>query len=392
MTIVYRYISIALVKPLIFCIFSFFFLWIIHDLFDTLGDLMKKDPEWSVVARYYLVQIPKVSQQVLPVSFFFSMLYVLANYSQSRELVALQAAGVSLARISVPFLIVAVIMAGIQALLYIDLAPNAKKSADALRSKIEGKPDQSDSYRTIIYDNPESNTTWFIAEIDLEAESFSQAEILITDSMGRDKAKYFAAAGNYRNGEWNLARVRKVEFLPGQPSPPATDVDTMDAPFLKESPQQLVAAMREPGELPWAQLQQFVTTRNPHTEIRMAPFRTEYFYRQAYPFISVVLCLYAFALGITNARQGRAASLFSCLVVLFGLLIWINFSVALGNGNRIPPWIASWSGIFFFGALGLYLYASKVGWIWNLLDLIKTRGPVRREPEVDLNEALSGKE
>jgi lipopolysaccharide export system permease protein len=388
MKIVFRYLTSALLKPLIFCVLSFFLLWIIHDLFDILGDLMQRKPELSLMIRYYLVQIPKISQQVLPVSYFFAVLYVLTNFSASRELIALQAAGISLTRISVPFYVLGAIIAITQYFLYIDLAPNARKSSDAIRDVIEGRPPSEDTFSTVVYHNPETFTTWYLESVDLKNKSFSQGEILISDPGGRDRIKYFAAAGTFKNGLWNLARVRKVEFIPGEAASPAIDIDYMDAPFLKETPAELVAAMRTPQELPWPELHQFINTRNPHAAIRMAPFRTEYYFRILYPLISTVLCAFAFSLGITIARQARRAALFWCLLVLFGMLIFMKLSVAFGNGNILPPMVAAGSGIFLFGLVGLYLFAWKVGWLWDLADLTKMRSVHRKSKKIDLNKVM----
>ncbi len=388
MKIVFRYLATSLLKPLIFCIFTFFFLWIVHDLFDILGDLMERKPELSLMIRYYLVQVPKISLQVLPVSFFFAVVYVLANFSASRELIALQSAGISLSRISIPFYLVGLVLAGIQYFIYIDLAPNARKSSDAIRDIIEGRPPQEDQYTTVVYFNPETHTTWYLGSVDLKKQSFSQGEILISDPSGRDRIKYFAAAGTYKNDIWNLARVRKVEFIPGEAASPAVDINYLDAPFLKEAPAELVAAMRTPQELPWLELHQFVNSRNPHAAIRMAPFRTEYYFRFLYPLVAVILCAFAFSLAITHARQARAASLFWCLLVLFSIMIWMKLSVAFGNGNILPSWFAASSGIILFGLGGLYFFSWKAGWLWDLSDLVKWRSARRKSNKIDLNEAM----
>ncbi|MEO0453250.1 MAG: LptF/LptG family permease [Verrucomicrobiota bacterium] len=388
MKIVYRYMGLALLKPFLFCCFAFCALMVIVDLFNVLGDFTKNQPEWHTIVLYYLVQIPQMGNLIIPISYFISLLYLLTTLSQTRELIALQAAGISLTRVSVPFFIIGAISSVALFFFFLDLAPSASQSAEAYRARIEGKSFQSEIYPMVIYDNPDTHTTWFLQELDLEKKKFTQGEILITDSMGNDQEKLFAAAGNYIDGKWNLARVRKVRFLPGRPSPPAEDIDYMDAPFLSEEPHQLVAAMRTPSEMPWVDLYQFITTKNPHTEIRMAPFRTEHFYRMAYPFLPILLCLFAFGLGITNERQGRAGALFNCLIILASMLTWIYFTKALGDGNRIPAWLASWNAMILFGALGIYLYASKVGWIWNLLDLLKARSVKAPKKSVDLNEMM----
>ncbi|NBR64114.1 MAG: hypothetical protein EBT77_07420 [Verrucomicrobia bacterium] len=52
--------------------------------------------------------------------------------------------------------------------------------------------------------------------------------------------------------------------------------------------------------------------------------------------------------------------------MLFSFLVFTRLSVALGQGNRIPPFLAGTLPIFAFGLAGLYFFAEKVGWLWEL--------------------------
>ena len=61
-----------------------------------------------------------------------------------------------------------------------------------------------------------------------------------------------------------------------------------------------------------------------------------------------------------------AATIFSSVFVLFGFLVFTRLSIAIGQGNRIPSFLAGTSSIILFGLGGLYLFADKVGWLWEL--------------------------
>jgi hypothetical protein len=69
---------------------------------------------------------------------------------------------------------------------------------------------------------------------------------------------------------------------------------------------------------------------------------------------------------MTDARRNVAATIFSSVFVLFGFLVCTRLFVALGQGNRIPSFIAGTGSILLFGIGGLYLFAEKVGWLWEL--------------------------
>lgn len=364
MKIVDRTLIFALIRPFAFCVASFFFLWIIYDLFDNLGDFIEHKAPLVQILKFYAVQLPEVAQLVLPVSFFFALLFVLTNMSHHRELDGLQSGGISLSRITAPVFVLALIVAAFQYFLFIDLTPRASQRVRDTMNEIRGGSSGSGVFREVIYEHSPTGVMWFAQKVDVLTRRAIQVEIWIPDPVTRrDSQKIFAGQAVYKDAAWELLRCRIVHFDPDGHTR-IEDLDSMQANFLNVTPHQMIAALRRPEHLRWDELRDFIFY-NPHpSETRMAPFRTEYYYRMAYPLISPVLFLFAVALAITSNRQNRAAPLFKCLVALFALLIWMNFSLALGNGMRIPAWLAACNPIVVFAALGLYLYGDRVGWNW----------------------------
>ncbi|MEM1158735.1 MAG: LptF/LptG family permease [Verrucomicrobiota bacterium] len=367
MKIVDRYILFALIKPFLFCIISFFFLWIIYDLFDHLTDFVENKAPFRLILKFYLVQMPELAQIILPISYFFALLYVLSNMSHYRELVGMQSGGISLQRISITLFLISLLVAAFQYYLFFDLTPRATQRVSDTLNEIQGKPSNAHTFQQVIYKSPRSGIVWYAQTVDVAQRRAVQVEILIPHTeTRRDSRKIFAAQAQYRTGIWELIRCRVVSFDEDGKTE-TQDIDSIQADFLTVSPHQMIAALRLPAHMTWSELRQFIFG-NPHpSSIRMAPFLTQYYYRMAYPLLSPILFLFSIALAVTLERQNRAAPLFKCLLVLFLLLIWLNFSLALGNGYRIPAWLAAFNPIAVFGIAGLYLFAEKVGWIWILV-------------------------
>lgn len=367
MKIVDRYVLFALFKPFLFCVVSFFFLWIIYDLFDNLSDFIENKAPLNLVFRFYLVQLPQIAQLILPVSFFFALLFVLGNMSHYRELVGFQAGGLSLTRITWTIFVFSLLVAALQYTLFFDLSPKSSQRVRDTMNEIRGQPPEAHQFRQVIYRNPVSKITWFASEVDVLHRRAIQVEILMPDTeTGRDSKKIFAAQAAYRGGSWELFRCRIVSFPEEGTTPETQDLDKIDADFLTVPPHEMIASLKLPEHMKWEELRNFIQN-NPHpSSVRMAPFNTQYYYRMAYPLLAPILFLFSVALAVTLERQNRAAPLLKCLIVLFLLLIWLNFSLALGNGYRIPAWLAAFNPILVFGAVGIYLFAQKVGWIWTL--------------------------
>jgi|GEM_PF-601158 len=380
MKILDRYLLLSLLTPLLFCLGAFFCLWIIFDLFDIVGDLVKQKASLWFILQYYGVQMPKIAQIILPPSFFFSCVYVLAYMSARRELVATMAAGVSLARIAVPFFIMSLVVACVQYALYFDLTPNAKKRVDALEKQLSNKEGTAEIYRGVVFKNPVNGTMWYVSEINITERTFQQAEILSIDELGRDKEKLFVASGKFKGDYWDLFNIRKVVFDPQGLAKKPVDMTQLDALYLNESPEDMIATLRPPEQYPWLELYHFTHAKFRPSPNRMAPYHMEYHYRMAYPLICPVLCLFAFAFAISFNHSARNSSLMACLLVLFGLLVFVNISVALGNSKRLSPAFAAWSTIIFFGSAGLWLFANKVGWFWDARSILQANFPLNTSP------------
>lgn len=367
MKILDRYLLISVILPFLFCVTAFFSLWIIYQLFDNITDLIDAKASLWFIIKYYAVQFPNAAQLFLPIAFFFSCLYLLTYMSARRELIAVMSAGVSLARISVPFFLLSLVVAGTQYLLYIKLSPESKKNSIALENQLKRSKQSPDVFSSVVYKNPATGAMWYVARLDAEKGTVEQAEILTVDALGRDKQKLIIAKGTFKdNRYWDFYNVRKVDFArDGTPGKPV-DIDQMDAYDLNETPESMISVLRPPEEFTWPDLHHFTHATYKPSANRMARYYTDYYYRMAYPLISPILCLFAISLGISHERRSSAASLMACLVILFSLLIFLNLSVALGNGKRIMPFAAAWNTILLFGSSGLILYAAKVGWIWEL--------------------------
>lgn len=367
MKLIDRYLMGMLLSSFGFCLVAFYFLFILVDLFDSLGDVIKNKMGWWLLVQYYSIPVPYIFQLIVPAAFFLAVVYVLVKWSSTRELVALHAAGVSPHRLAVPVLLAGLVVMVVQYGLFFHLSPQAGQRRQAMEDRIEQRTGRGEVFLAVVYKNPTSGALWFAQEVNLKERTLKQAEILLVDDLGRDRMKIFAARGRYtEQGFWDFAGVRRVDFSRDGTAAVPRDMAQMDAPFLNESPEQLVAVLRPAAEMSWPELSAFIHAPYQSVPSRMAPYWTEHYHRLAYPWLVPVLVLFAFALAVVHDRRSKVGVVFRCMLVLAGLLVWMQVSLALGNGKRISPWLAAWSPVLFFGAAGLWLFAEKTGWLWNL--------------------------
>jgi lipopolysaccharide export system permease protein len=128
-----RYLLRELCVPLIYCLAGFLIFWISFELFDDLEDFQSAHLPAVDVARYYMVKTPELLVTVLPVALLLALLFSLTNHGRHNEIIAMRAAGLSLIRISIPYLGVGLLLSGCLFYLNEALAPDSAQRAQAIK-------------------------------------------------------------------------------------------------------------------------------------------------------------------------------------------------------------------------------------------------------------------
>jgi len=86
----------------------------IYLLVDDLNNFVKYEPSWWQIAKFILLSIPHPTVRFFPIVVLLALVFTLHQVIKWGELTAAMAAGVSLRRISLPFILGGVAMGGIQ--------------------------------------------------------------------------------------------------------------------------------------------------------------------------------------------------------------------------------------------------------------------------------------
>src|SRR6187401_268652 len=105
-----RYLLRELMVPFAYCLAGFLIFWISFDLFARMSEFQKLHLKARDLVELYTVTAPSILVTVLPIAFLLALLYALTQHARHHELTAIRAAGVSLARLSVPYVAVGFIL------------------------------------------------------------------------------------------------------------------------------------------------------------------------------------------------------------------------------------------------------------------------------------------
>jgi lipopolysaccharide export system permease protein len=363
-----RYLLRELCVPLIYCLAGFLIFWVSFDLFGDLEDFQNAKLGVGDVARYYLVKTPELLVTVLPVALLLALLYALTNHARHNEMVAMRAAGLSLARISVPYIAVGFLLSVVLFYLNERLVPDSSERAEAIKKGREHKSEAELWQHRVNFRNATENRIWNISAFNTATHQMEEPHVEWFLEDGTQK-HLIARSGGRTNDMWFFRDVElysyppNVDFDRAASRPMRTDYVVIRD--LTETPEDIQLQLKfqrmnaiEAAKRTQLSLAEIHYLRE-HLELNprdRALLETQFHARLAQPWTCLVVALVALPFGAsTNSRRNVLVGVASSIFIVFSYFVLLRIGLALGTGGYIPPWLAAWLPNAFFASMGLWL-------------------------------------
>jgi len=350
-----RYVIRNFLQVYCYCIAGFISIWLIFDVSDNISMFIDQHVPLSLVARYYATQIPQVLIILLPVSLLLSLLFALGRMSRANEIVSMLTAGVSLPRVLLPLIGIGLLTVAATMALNYSLAPHAELARKTFLSEAQSRPGRY--IQGQIFRNRTDLRTWFIQNFLQRTNTFNNVQVLQQDANDNIVTNYIAARAFFRpeTKAWELENAKVVHY-----DHSGNIVEEHIYPSLKiehwsETPFRLGSANERAEFLSLPELREYLRFNADFPHTLLAPFRTHLQYRLALPWTCLVVVCIAAPLGIGYSRRGVLSSVAAAVILVFSMNFLVHLFLALGEGDRVPAWIAAWTPNIVFAAIGLYL-------------------------------------
>ena len=358
-----RYLLRELLVPLAYCLGGFLMFYIAFDLIFEIGrfqHLLFLD-----VVEYYIVTLPEILvEQVVPISLLLASLYALTNHSRYNELTAMRAAGISLWRLSLPYLGVGV-ACGIAIFVLNELwVPKAAETSKNILDRCNNPGQNLNWTGRLDFHNDAAQRHWIMAHFN-RVTSEIIAPVVSWESPDGWSHSIFAKRAIYTNGQWRFFNAERWDRAAGDEFPLQTTNSVYDI-SLPETPASIrteikVSALTpdEAAKGPQLSVRELLTYLHwhPHMdrEKRWPSLMTQLQGRIAAPFTCLAVVLIAIPFGARSGRHnvffGVAGSIFIC----FAYFILQKISFGLGVAGYLPPFVAAWLPNILFGGTGIVL-------------------------------------
>jgi len=353
-----RYVVREMVGPFLVALFGLV-LFIMLSLIINLSELVvDRGVSLGLLVRLLVLKLPSLVVLALPVSGLFAMFIGLGRLAHDREIIALEAAGISLRRVLLPLLLVSLVVAAADFALYNWGVPSSEHAFQrAYLSLIyrQGAPRlQSDTF----FKGPEGEVLYARR---YNQEDGSLSDVLVYDHVGKlfrlqdaSVTIISAARGTWQGDAWALedGRVYGVDDA-GKLVHTAT-FESLTIP-VEATPADFFVQSRQPTEMGITELAQRISLLRsrglPADRLILECHR-----KVAIPLATLVFVLLGGSISLIFGWRSRAAGIvlsFLLVGAYQGVFLWMG---TLGERGIIPAAAAAWLPNIIFGSMGAALF------------------------------------
>jgi len=351
-----RYVLTNFLRTYVYCIAAFISIWLVFDISDNISTFLDQRISLRQVVEYYLTQVPQILVIILPISLLLALLFSLGRMSRTNEIVSMLTAGVSIPRLIVPLIAMGLLTAAASGALNYSLAPHAETARKAVLETASGTSRER-GVAAQVFRNRADNRTWFIQTFRPERDQFVTVQVLQQDERDNIVKNYMATNASYDTAArvWELRLVKVVSY-----DERGNIVDEELHPSLKmpewsETPFRLASANMRAEFLSLPELREYLRFNADFPQSLLAPFATHLHYRIALPWTCLIVVFLGAPLAIGFSRKGILSNVAAAIGLVFSMNFLTHLFLALGEGDRITPWIAAWGPNILFAIVGLAL-------------------------------------
>jgi lipopolysaccharide export system permease protein len=356
-----RYIIRQFLSTALFSLLAVLVVFIVIDAMEKLDDFIDKQAAWHVIVLYYVYFVPEIVKLIIPVAMLLASLFVTARLSTQGEWTALKSSGVSLYRLLVPYLTVAVLVSILSVYFNGWIVPFANKKKFTIERVFLHKDIVNASGANIyVQDSPTrilslgyfDDSRELASRVSIQDFSIVDPTLMVSrldavTMVWDSTVQYWVLQNGTRR--WFHEGIEKMETFVNQP--------VSDLHF---DPDDLRKKQEKPDEMSYYDLQAFIRNQQRAGQ-DVSRWQVDFYSKISFPFATVIVVLFGVPFSSIRRRGGVGVQLGISLLICFVYLIFMKVSQVFGYNGDINPLLTAWSAnlLFFVGAVAVLLRVPK---------------------------------
>ncbi len=302
---------------------------------------------YLTAVKIVLYQAPRRIMEIVPVSGFVAIFFVLGRMVRNNEFVAMKAGGISVYRILTPVIIVTLLLCIVFAVFYDRVASPIFHQANLLQKKATPKHG-----RYLIFKG-KGNREFYLHQINLVEKKINKLTIWESNEAGEIDRIIFAKNATWTPTHWQMSNgdIRYFEY--------GVEIgyETFDEKSIErhEDPARFIGSDKDPRAMTIKELKEQIAYKKEAGQISRIE-QVKLHHKIAYPFAAVVVVM----LGSPIAIRFGKAGFFAGLVIAF-FLVFIYWAISfatlegLSENGKLHPFLACWGANIIYGIVGTLL-------------------------------------
>lgn len=328
-------------------------IFVLMDFSENSDDFSDNGASLGDIFRiYYANYLPEMVRLILPVAVFVAVLFVVGRMSERLEIAAYKAAGVRIAHLILPMLVLSSLLATGISLLDSELIPASNQRRIEFESRyISGRSDRLEKGTVFRQESPTSvlKMQYYdaVAEAGYQFQliEFNDQEIIRWTSASR-------ATWVDSLGQWRLRQMNRKEFSEGGFE--ETDIAFYDT-TLAITPKDLSRRTTDIFRLSYKEAREYIRSMERLGIGHLALPVVQFYGRLFYPLSIIVVTLIGFSISSGRFRQGKGFQIAIGLFISFLYLTLMKIAEPFGATGVLPAAVAAFAphGVFLLVALAL---------------------------------------
>ncbi|MCK5077144.1 MAG: LptF/LptG family permease [Calditrichia bacterium] len=349
-----KYILKKFTFALIGTVIGWLVLFIIIDMVEHLDDFLGNNSTFWQITKYYIMYTPYCMILTMPISVLISVLFSVGMMAQHNEVVAMQAAGISLYRIIGWLLLVGFFISISVGVAGETFVPKLNRQRlDFFRYDIKKKTQYIHHNKSDIVIKDSQNIVTYIGYYQGKKQTAKRVTIIWQDSLNNIQKRIDAQQmkWNKEKQEWILEKVKNRSFENGEI---VTDLDTMIYKPQYMVPSAMLELKIKMEEMTFMELFRFIQRMK---SMGLSPHKwlTDINMKAAYPLANLIVLLIGAPLAARKRRSGVAMGMVIAFVVSFIYFFFVRIGQVLGHKGVMEPVVAAWMGNVVFLIVGIII-------------------------------------
>lgn len=353
-----RYISIEFLKILLISLGAFVAIYLVVDIFQGMRMLMDFKPPVQIIAKLYLLKIPKILVQIIPVAVLLSTLLTLGILSRNSEITAMKSSGLSLYVIVAPILVIAIVISLFSFLFSEYLVPFTNREVRFTEKVSVRKEAQKTFFKQNKIWYRSDNSIYNIQFFEPETNTLKGITIYHIGGDFRLVKRVDAKEARWTGSVWKFYDAREEVFSNGN----ITTNVYKEMPFkLPESPEEFKLEKREAEEMGFMELKDYLKKlrREGYDSTSLS---VDLYSKVSFPFTSLIMVFIGIPFALKGGRSsGIAFGVGISVLVGFGYWLIMSLGLSLGRVEALPPLLAAWGANIVFGLTGVLMMMKVEG-------------------------------